>query len=207
MRVPGEPAARSGWRCPAGDCYMRARGRRRGGRIHGRWSKLALVVRYSAARRRPCGGLSRTARGGGSGRAHRGAHSQSQCGECAGGAAVRIARRRQDVVRAAPHRRVGPPSPLLRLRVGRMLMRYGYRRAPFGNQARISRERSATWSEQCTIWADAASGDLGYPSSCRTEPRGLGPQNSGTRHLRLSAFICGLFCSSAVYPFRVQPER
>ena len=30
----------------------------------------------------------------------------------------------------------GLPSHLLRLRDGRLLMTYGYRRAPFGNQAR-----------------------------------------------------------------------
>jgi sialidase-1 len=59
----------------------------------------------------------------------------------------------------------GLPSHLLRLRDGRLLMSYGYRRAPFGNQARVSRDHGATWSEPVTISADGASGDLGYPST------------------------------------------
>jgi hypothetical protein len=44
-------------------------------------------------------------------------------------------------------------------------MSYGYRRAPFGNQARISGDGGRTWSEPVTISADGASGDLGYPST------------------------------------------
>ena len=59
----------------------------------------------------------------------------------------------------------GLPSHLLRLRDGRLLMTYGYRREPFGNQARISADHGATWSEPITISDDGASGDLGYPSS------------------------------------------
>jgi Neuraminidase (sialidase) len=59
----------------------------------------------------------------------------------------------------------GLPSHLLRLRDGRLLMSYGYRRAPFGNQARVSADHGATWSEPVTISADGASGDLGYPST------------------------------------------
>jgi hypothetical protein len=59
----------------------------------------------------------------------------------------------------------GLPSHLLRLRDGRIVMSYGYRRAPFGNQARISPDAGRTWSEPVTISADGASGDLGYPST------------------------------------------
>ncbi len=59
----------------------------------------------------------------------------------------------------------GLPSHLLRLRDGRLLMSYGYRRAPFGNQARISADHGATWSEPITVSDDGASQDLGYPSS------------------------------------------
>ena len=44
-------------------------------------------------------------------------------------------------------------------------MTYGYRRAPFGNQARVSRDRGDTWSAPIAISADGASGDLGYPST------------------------------------------
>ena len=59
----------------------------------------------------------------------------------------------------------GTPSHLLRLRDGRLLMSYGYRRAPFGNQARVSADEGATWSEPMTISGDGAGGDLGYPST------------------------------------------
>ena len=59
----------------------------------------------------------------------------------------------------------GLPSFLLRLRDGRLLMTYGYRRAPFGNQARLSADQGHTWSAPLTISADGASGDLGYPST------------------------------------------
>jgi hypothetical protein len=59
----------------------------------------------------------------------------------------------------------GLPSHLLRLRDGRLLMSYGYRRAPFGNQARVSSDHGATWSEAMVISDDGAGGDLGYPST------------------------------------------
>ncbi len=59
----------------------------------------------------------------------------------------------------------GLPSHLLRLADGRLLMTYGYRRAPFGNQARVSADEGATWSEPMTLSADGMGGDLGYPST------------------------------------------
>jgi Neuraminidase (sialidase) len=59
----------------------------------------------------------------------------------------------------------GLPSHLLRLRDGRLLMSYGYRRAPFGNQARISADHGGTWSEPIVISDDGAGVDLGYPST------------------------------------------
>jgi hypothetical protein len=59
----------------------------------------------------------------------------------------------------------GLPSHLLRLRDGRLLMTYGYRREPFGNQARVSKDEGRTWSEPLTVSADGTSGDLGYPST------------------------------------------
>jgi sialidase-1 len=63
----------------------------------------------------------------------------------------------------------GLPSHLLRLKDGRLLMSYGHRRPPFGNQTRISRDNGKSWSEPLTISADAHSGDMGYPSTveCR----------------------------------------
>ena len=59
----------------------------------------------------------------------------------------------------------GLPSHLLRLADGRLLMTYGHRRAPLGNQARISADEGATWSEPMMISTDGTSGDLGYPST------------------------------------------
>lgn len=59
----------------------------------------------------------------------------------------------------------GLPSHLLRLADGRLVMTYGYRRPPFGNQARVSSDQGQTWSEPMTLSADGAGGDLGYPST------------------------------------------
>lgn len=59
----------------------------------------------------------------------------------------------------------GLPSFLLRLRDGRLLMSYGHRRAPFGNQARISSDGGQSWSEPLILSGDGAGGDLGYPST------------------------------------------
>ena len=63
----------------------------------------------------------------------------------------------------------GLPSHLLRLHDGRLLMSYGYRRAPFGNLARVSADNGKTWSEAITLSDDGASGDLGYPSTVQLE--------------------------------------
>ncbi len=59
----------------------------------------------------------------------------------------------------------GFPSHLLKLRDGALLMSYGHRRAPIGNQARISRDSGKTWSAPLIISGEAANGDLGYPST------------------------------------------
>jgi hypothetical protein len=67
----------------------------------------------------------------------------------------------------------GLPSHLLRLRDGRLLMSYGHRRAPFGNQARISEDHGASWSSPMVISDDGAGGDLGYPSTVELEGGGL----------------------------------
>lgn len=58
----------------------------------------------------------------------------------------------------------GLPSHLLRLRDGRLVMSYGYRRSPRGNHARISEDHGRTWSEP-VILSDDGTGDLGYPST------------------------------------------
>lgn len=59
----------------------------------------------------------------------------------------------------------GLPSHLLRLRDGRLLMTYGHRRPPFGNQARLSADHGKTWGEPLTLSADGIGGDLGYPAT------------------------------------------
>lgn len=67
----------------------------------------------------------------------------------------------------------GLPSFLTRLRDGRLLMSYGHRRPPFGNQARVSEDGGKTWSEPVTISGDGAGGDLGYPSTVELEDGSL----------------------------------
>lgn len=59
----------------------------------------------------------------------------------------------------------GLPSHLLRLKDNRLLMTYGHRRPPFGNQARVSEDGGKTWSEPVIVSGDGAGGDLGYPST------------------------------------------
>lgn len=59
----------------------------------------------------------------------------------------------------------GLPSHLLRLKDDRLLMTYGHRRQPFGNQARVSEDHGRTWSEPMVVSGDGPGGDLGYPST------------------------------------------
>jgi Neuraminidase (sialidase) len=59
----------------------------------------------------------------------------------------------------------GLPSFLLRLKDDRLLMTYGHRRAPFGNQARLSSDNGDTWSEPILISSDGDGSDIGYPST------------------------------------------
>lgn len=59
----------------------------------------------------------------------------------------------------------GLPSHLLKLKDGRLLMTYGHRRKPFGNQARLSTDHGRTWSEPMVVSGDGTTGDLGYPST------------------------------------------
>jgi Neuraminidase (sialidase) len=59
----------------------------------------------------------------------------------------------------------GLPSHLVKLRDGRLLMTYGHRRAPLGNQARVSTDHGRTWSEPIVLYGEGITGDLGYPST------------------------------------------
>jgi hypothetical protein len=75
----------------------------------------------------------------------------------------------------------GFPSHLLRLQDGRLLMTYGHRRPPLGNQARLSEDGGRTWSKPIIIsadgglvsdpwiwtWKDARVADFGYPASAQ----------------------------------------
>lgn len=63
----------------------------------------------------------------------------------------------------------GLPSHLVRLQDGRLLMSYGYRRQPYGNEARISHDEGVTWSDPIKSSDDASSGDLGYPSTVQLD--------------------------------------
>jgi len=46
-----------------------------------------------------------------------------------------------------------------------LLMTYGYRREPFGIQARVSEDNGDTWSEPMIIHGKGTMPDLGYPST------------------------------------------
>lgn len=63
----------------------------------------------------------------------------------------------------------GQPAHLLRLANGRLLTTYGYRRNPFGNQARISADCGKSWSKALIISSDGEGPDLGYPSTAELE--------------------------------------
>ena len=87
----------------------------------------------------------------------------------------------------------GLPSHLLKLRDGRLVMTYGHRRAPLGNQARVSTDHGRTWSEPIVLSSDGASGDLGYPSTVELADGTLlsvwyevskGVKNAGLRQAR-----------------------
>lgn len=67
----------------------------------------------------------------------------------------------------------GLPSHLLRLADHRLLMTYGHRRPPFGNQARVSRDHGRTWSEPMIVSGDGIGGDLGYPSTVQLDDGSL----------------------------------
>jgi hypothetical protein len=67
----------------------------------------------------------------------------------------------------------GLPSHLLRLQDNRLLMTYGHRRPPYGNQARVSEDGGRTWSEPMILSGDGLGGDLGYPSTVQLKDGSL----------------------------------
>lgn len=67
----------------------------------------------------------------------------------------------------------GYPSHLLKLQDGRLLMTYGHRRKPVGNQARVSTDGGRTWSDPIVIYGEAHSTDMGYPTTVEVGPNEL----------------------------------
>ena len=82
---------------------------------------------------------------------------------------------------------LGHPSHLLRLKDGRLLMTYGHRYPPNGNQARLSENGGRAWSEPMIIsqdgslvsdpwiwpWKNAGIADFGYPASAQLDDGSL----------------------------------
>ncbi len=62
---------------------------------------------------------------------------------------------------------LGKPPHLIRLADGRLLVSYGYRFAPYGQRACLSRDGGVTWDyeHEIVLRDDGPSGDLGYPAT------------------------------------------
>lgn len=58
---------------------------------------------------------------------------------------------------------VGNPPHLIKLKDGRLAITYGYRSAPFGIRARVSKDDGQSWSREIMLRDDAGCWDLGYP--------------------------------------------
>jgi hypothetical protein len=63
----------------------------------------------------------------------------------------------------------GFPSHLLRLKNNHLVMTYGHRRRPLGNQARLSTDHGRTWSDPIEVSGDGIASDLGYPSTAELD--------------------------------------
>ncbi|MCR4572838.1 MAG: glycoside hydrolase [Lentisphaeria bacterium] len=59
----------------------------------------------------------------------------------------------------------GSPPHLLKHSSGAIVMVYGYRSAPYGERAKVSRDGGQTWTDEIILRDDAPNGDLGYPAS------------------------------------------
>jgi BNR repeat-like domain len=59
----------------------------------------------------------------------------------------------------------GNPPSLIRLADGSLCLTYGYRAAPYGMRARLSRDHGRTWEPEIALREDGAGRDLGYPRS------------------------------------------
>ncbi len=67
----------------------------------------------------------------------------------------------------APDLGEGNPASLIRLADGRLCLTYGYRAAPYGIRARLSRDGGRTWGKEIVLRADGGGRDLGYPRSAQ----------------------------------------
>jgi hypothetical protein len=65
----------------------------------------------------------------------------------------------------APDTGEGNPASLIRLEDGRVCLTYGYRAAPFGIRARLSRDGGRTWGDEIVLRGQGGGRDLGYPRS------------------------------------------
>jgi hypothetical protein len=59
----------------------------------------------------------------------------------------------------------GNPPSLLKLPDGRLCLTYGYRKAPFGIRARLSRDGGRSWGDPIVLRDDGGGRDLGYVRS------------------------------------------
>ena len=58
---------------------------------------------------------------------------------------------------------VGNPPSMIKLRDGSLAITYGFRSAPFGIRAKISKDQGQTWGPEFILRDDAGTWDLGYP--------------------------------------------
>ena len=59
----------------------------------------------------------------------------------------------------------GSPPHLIRHSTGALVCVYGYRRKPFGQRVRVSRDSGNTWPQELILRDDGPDWDLGYPAS------------------------------------------
>lgn len=63
----------------------------------------------------------------------------------------------------------GNPPALTKLHDGRICLVYGYRAAPFGIRARLSKDEGRSWGEVIHLRDDGACSDLGYPRTIQRD--------------------------------------
>jgi sialidase-1 len=61
----------------------------------------------------------------------------------------------------------GYPSHLVKLEDGTLITTYGWREKPMGIRGKISRDHGKSWSHEIVLTSDAATWDLGYPSTAQ----------------------------------------